>query len=88
MKKQLAVLSLSIFFLLSTGCTTTFMGTVLVLGFRDIIYYVMIAFVLAVLISLTGSGEGRKTFWIWFLLSLLLTPLAGFIYLLVQFTRK
>ena len=74
--------------ILSTGCTTTFMGTVLILTFKDIIYYVIIALILAVIISMKSDKSPRAAFWTWFILSIILTPLAGFIYLLIQFTRK
>jgi ABC-type molybdate transport system permease subunit len=73
---------------LMCGCTHTFMGTVFVLSFKDIILYILIAFILAILISLKSSGSKRKAFWICFILSLVLTPLAGFIYLLILFTRN
>ncbi|MCW3104986.1 MAG: hypothetical protein JWO09_3426 [Bacteroidetes bacterium] len=75
--------------LLLQGCTTTFMGSVFVLGFRDILLYVMLAFVFAVLIALKSNYENRRTnFWIWFIVGLILTPLAGFIYLLITLTRR
>jgi uncharacterized membrane protein YhdT len=61
------------------------MGTVLVLSFRDLVLYVMISFILAVVIGFK-SEKGKQAFWVWFILSLILTPLAGFIYLLVKFT--
>jgi hypothetical protein len=71
-----------------SGCTNTFMGTVLVLSFKDIVLYVALAFIMAILVSLKSTGDGRKIFWIWFILSLLLSPLAGFIYLLILFSKK
>lgn len=72
-----------------SACSTTFGGAVLVLGFRDIIYYVVLAFVFALIIGLMSrSDKRRKAFWTWFILSLVLTPLAGFIYLLVLISRK
>jgi len=70
-----------------SGCTTTFAGTVLVLTFRDILLYVFMAFIIAVLIALKSEHE-KRAFWIWFIASLLLTPLAGIIYFLVLFSRK
>jgi hypothetical protein len=84
MNKRLLLYLLTIVTVLFTGCTNTFMGTVLVLSFKDIILYVIIAFVMAILISFKSSGDTKKTFWTWFILSLLLTPLVGFIYLLVK----
>ncbi len=71
-----------------TGCTTTFMGSLFVFTFRDMVLYVVLAFAMAVLISFKSSWNGKKAFWIGFILSLLLTPLAGFIYLLILFTQK
>jgi len=73
--------------ILLAGCTTTFAGTVLVLTFRDIMLYVFMAFIIAVLIALKSEHE-KRAFWIWFILSLLLTPLAGIIYFLILFSRK
>jgi uncharacterized membrane protein YhdT len=75
--------------LLLSGCTSTFGGTILVITFKDLLLYVGIAFLISFLISIfSPSRKGRRAFWIWFILSLLLTPLAGFIYLLILFTKK
>lgn len=89
MKKYSFLLLLAVMAIALQGCTTTFMGSVLVLGFRDILLYVMLAFVFAVLIALKSNYEKRRTnFWIWFVVGLVLTPLAGFIYLLITLTKK
>ena len=78
-----------LFALFLQSCTNTFGGTVLVLGFRDIILYVLIAFVMALVIAMKSDNEKRKTaFWIWFIAGLIVTPLASFIYLLILFSRK
>lgn len=83
---------ISLFVLVSalfSACTTTMGATVLVLGFRDLIYYVGLAFIFAAIIGVkSDAGKGVRAFWLWFILGLLLTPLAGFIYLLVLFTKK
>ena len=74
--------------LLLSGCTQTFMGSVLVLTFSDIIYYITLSFILGVLTALFNPENGKKSFWTWFLLSLILTPLAGFIHLLIKISSK
>lgn len=78
--------------LLSTGlvgCTTTFAGSVFVLRFGDIVFYIAIAFMFAVLIALISRQEKRRqTFWLWFILNILVTPLPGFIYLLIKITKR
>lgn len=82
------------FFLLSSillsGCTTTFMGSVLVITFGDIVFYIVLSLILAFLISLKRSRTSslRTSFWLGFILSLLLTPLAGLIWLLILFSKK
>jgi formate hydrogenlyase subunit 4 len=83
---SLLVLLNSLFFL--TGCSNTFAGSLLVVSFSDIIYYVIIALVISGIIALFKPENRRKSFWIWFILSLILTPLAGLIYLLIIITRK
>jgi hypothetical protein len=88
MKKFAAFFSLAFLLLFISGCTTTFAGTLLVLNFRDIILYVVIAFFLGLLIAFKSSGNSKTNFWIGFVLSLVLTPLAGLIYLLILFSRK
>jgi uncharacterized membrane protein HdeD (DUF308 family) len=71
------------------SCTTTFMGSVFIISFGDIVMYVMLAFLIAGIIALRSSvAKRRRNFWIWFIVSLLLTPLTGFIYLLITFTRR
>jgi len=85
MKGVIPVLLFFSLFLLQS-CTNTFMGTVVVLSFKDFILYIFLAFIMAILISMLSKGNSRKMFWIWFILSLFLTPLAGFIYLLVIIT--
>jgi uncharacterized membrane protein len=88
MKKLSPAFTLLLFTVLLSGCTHTFMGSVFVFTFRDIVLYVMMAFILAILISFKASGKQKRLFWIWFILSLLLTPLSGFIYLLILYTNK
>jgi hypothetical protein len=72
-----------------SGCTTTFMGSVLVITLGDIVFYIVLALILAFLIAVKrSSGTFKSSFWIAFILSLLLTPLAGLIWLLILFTKK
>jgi hypothetical protein len=84
-------LSFSFLFLLSVlllnSCTSTFAGTLLVVTFKDIIYYIIFAFIFALLIGLKSENE-KKSFWLWFVLNLLLTPLCGFIYLLIKISKR
>lgn len=72
--------------LLLTSCTTTFAGSLFILTFRDVLLYVFLAFIFAVLVALQ-SEDKRKAFFLWFLLSIVLTPLAGLIALLVKITK-
>ncbi len=60
------------------------MGSVFVYTFSDLIYYVFIAFLIALVIGMLSRENFRKNFWIWFILNIILTPLPGFIYLLVK----
>ena len=87
MNKLVTFFSGILILLLLSACTTTFAGTVLVIGFRDIITYVIFAFILALIIGLKSENE-KKSFWIWFILNLLVTPLVGFIYLLIKISKK
>jgi hypothetical protein len=86
---------LTLFFLFSStallsGCSTAFAGSLFVITFGDLVFYVVLALLLAFLISLkrSGSANFKRSFWMGFLLSLLLTPLAGLIWLLILFTKK
>ena len=88
MQKDLALFPFVFLIALLSGCTSTFMGTVLIITFSDVIYYVAIAFIIAILIALFNPENKKKSFWIGFLLSLVLTPLVGFIYLLIKITSK
>ncbi|MES2590931.1 MAG: hypothetical protein V4608_03515 [Bacteroidota bacterium] len=89
MNRKAGLIILLWFTTLLTGCTTTFAGSVFVVRFGDIVFYVAIAFMFAVLIALVSRQEKRRhTFWLWLFLNLLLTPLPGFIYLLIKITKK
>jgi len=89
MEKKITFALLVFVAVLLSGCTQTFMGSVFVFTFRDIIWYVGIAFIFAVLISLISKPEKRRSnFWLWLILGMLLTPLLGFIVLLIKVTRK
>jgi uncharacterized membrane-anchored protein len=90
MKNKPIVYLIAILFpLFLSSCSQSFTGSVFVFGFKDALLYVGIAFVLAVIIALKTKNEKRKqAFWIWFILSLLLTPLAGFMYLIYLFTKS
>ena len=83
---QLFLFSFLIFVL--SGCTGTFAGSVFVYTFSDIIYYVLIALIIALAIGLVSKENFRKYFWVWFILNIVLTPLSGLIYLLVKITWK
>jgi hypothetical protein len=75
--------------LLLSSCTTTFGGTVLVLNFRDVVLYVVIALIVAGVISFTHPAvKRRKLFLVWFVVSLVVTPLPGLIYFLIRVTKK
>jgi hypothetical protein len=87
MKKLLPLCMVLI--LLLSGCTFTFGGTVMLITIRDLILYVMVAFVLAAVIAFVRPHHKRVSgFWIGFVLGILLTPLASFIYLLIMLSRK
>ena len=88
MKSKFIIVPLLLLLALLPGCTTTFFGTVVVLRFQDFVSYVLMALVLGAVASFITRGDGRTTFWICFLLSLVLTPLAGLIYCLVLLTKK
>ncbi len=89
MKKLSTLLLASIFIPALSGCTSTFGGTVLVLNFRDIMFYVIIALVISGLLAFTTPSEKRrKTFLIWFVVSLIITPLPGLIYFMIKITKK
>ncbi|MFI5204070.1 MAG: hypothetical protein ACHQF2_06190 [Flavobacteriales bacterium] len=88
MKNSILFFGLILSMTVLSGCTTSFMGTVLVISFMDIILYVLIAVVIAFLVALMRKEKRKKAFWIWFILSLLLTPLAGFIRLLILIGKK
>jgi hypothetical protein len=74
--------------LLLSGCSTTFMGSVFVFNFSNIVSYIIIALVIASIFAFFQDGDWRKNFWISFVLGLLLTPLASLIYLLIKFLSK
>jgi hypothetical protein len=75
--------------LLMGSCTTTFGGTVLVLGFRDVLLYVFIALIIAGVVAFVHpAAKRRKLFLIWFIVSLGFTPLPGLIYFLYKVTKK
>jgi hypothetical protein len=88
--KKIILLFLLINTVLLSGCTTTFAGTLLVITFGDIVFYTVLALLMAFLISLkrSSSGKLKQSFWMGFILSLLLTPLAGLIWLLILYSKK
>jgi hypothetical protein len=81
------ILIISSTLLVLTGCNTTFGGTVLVVTVGDIILYVFIALVLALFVGLFSVNR-QKAFWSWFILGLLVTPLASLIRLLYILGRR
>jgi cytochrome c biogenesis protein CcdA len=88
--KKLTLLFLIISAALLSSCATTFAGSVFVITFGDLVFYIVLALLMAFLISLkrSGSANFKRSFWMGFILSLLLTPLAGLIWLLILFTKK
>jgi hypothetical protein len=88
--KKFVLFFLFISTILLSGCSTTFAGSLFVITFGDIVFYVVLALLMAFLISLkrSGSGKLKQGFWMGFILSLLLTPLAGLIWLLILFSKK
>jgi hypothetical protein len=63
------------------------MGSVFVFTFKDILLYIAISFILAFIIGILSENT-KKNFWIWAILNLLLTPLVGFIYLLIKMSSR
>ena len=64
------------------------MGTLFLFSFRDIVAYVSFALGLSVIVAVLSDENWRTAFWISFILSLLLTPIAGLIYCLILLTRR
>jgi hypothetical protein len=71
--------------LLLQSCDT---DSLFVLTPRDFFGYVLICALIGVLVAMRSNDKRRKTFWMWFLISLLLTPIAGVAYLVFTFTSK
>jgi hypothetical protein len=86
-RKLMTASTCMVVLLLTTGCNPAYFGTILFLGFRDLIAYVGLALFFSVLTAAVNSGPWRKTFWLCFLISIFLTPLAGLIYFLIIVTR-
>lgn len=84
MKKPLLILPV---ILALHSCTTTFGGSVFVFTFGDLVLYVMLALVLAFITSVISENR-QRSFWLTFLLGILLTPLVSLIFLLVLVTRR
>jgi hypothetical protein len=55
---------------------------------RDFLGYVLLSALAGILVAMRSSDKRRKTFWMWFLISFLLTPIIGFAYLVFTFTSK
>lgn len=69
-----------------TSCTS-FIG--MLITFNDILTYFILSLIISVIIMVVRKDENkRRTFWISFIANLLLTPFAGFIYLIIQLTKK
>jgi hypothetical protein len=69
------------------GCQQTFAGTLFFLTPRDIVAFVAFALGFGVIAAVIGN-EPRTNFWFCFILSLVLTPIAGLIYVLILLTKK
>ena len=87
MKKNFPVFAVLIISMLS-GCSRSFVGTLFLFSFRDIVAYVSFALVLSIIVAVLSDENWRTAFWISFILSLLLTPIAGLIYCLILLTRR
>lgn len=87
MKRYLPVFAL-LALLMLTGCSRSFVGTLFLFSFRDIVAYVSFALGLSVIVAVLSDENWRTAFWISFILSLLLTPIAGLIYCLILLTRR
>jgi membrane glycosyltransferase len=87
MRQNRYIYSLIVLLLLLNGCTSTFMGTIFVITFKDILIYIGLSFIITYIISLFATNS-KKAFWIWIFLNLLLTPLIGFIYLLIKLSNR
>ncbi len=88
MKNFKSVFLLSIVMLVLSSCSSTFGGSVVVFRFADFVYYVIIALIMGCLCASMSKKENRlKQFWIWFIASLVVTPLAGLICFIVLLTR-
>ncbi|MFY9310893.1 MAG: hypothetical protein WAQ28_17735 [Bacteroidia bacterium] len=86
MIKRLLFSGLCIFLL--NGCTFTFGGTVFVITITDLLLYIFVAFLLALIASVLKPHNKLTRFWVTFAIGLVLTPLVSFIYLLVTVSRK
>jgi hypothetical protein len=91
MKRTVAFLmplfTLAIIAVTLNSCQNTFAGTLMFLNSRDIVAYVVFALIFGVVAAVLGR-EARLNFWVCFLMSLILTPIAGLIYCLILLTRK
>ena len=83
MKKLLYLIPL----ILLTSCTN-FMGIAVIISFKDIMAYFVLSLIVSAIISFVRDGDKIKTFWIWFIIDLILTPFSGIIYLIYHFTKK
>lgn len=71
-----------------SGCTFTFSGSVFVITISDLLIYIFVALLIAVLASLIKPEKRLTRFWITFVLGVLLTPLVSLIYLLITISKK
>lgn len=55
---------------------------------KAIFAYALIVALSAVLVAMRSKEKKAKTFWIWFLISFLFTPVAGFTYFVLTFTNR
>lgn len=61
----------------------------MIITIRDLLIYIVVAFTLAIVIAFIRPKQKRLSgFWLAFILGLILTPLASFIYLLILLTRR
>lgn len=88
MRNTTALLILLIAFS-AQACTTTFGGAVFVIGFGDLLGYIFLSLLFAVIIALIGPREKRqRNFWLWFIVNVVITPLVGLVVMIVKLTRR
>jgi hypothetical protein len=86
--RKSGLLFIAPFILLLSGCSSSYFVTFFRLSPQDLVGYVAIALIISFIAAAITNGERKLAFWFSFILSLLLTPLAGLIIVLIILTRK